>query len=360
MENVSIIIPTYNEAENIIPLIQEIESYIQPAKQVEIIVVDDNSPDDTYKIIQEYALAGNKSYIHTIKRTWNKGLSSAVIEGSSIAKFQNIAVMDGDGQHDPADLPNLFNKLVENELDLVIGSRFSSKKNTASLSQRRNRMSSITNSFLALVIRKSLTDPLSGFFILKSTLLKSNSKKLYKEGFKILFDVLMIERQLKVQETQINFRKRNTGASKLNLATGLSLVGQILENFTKRLFPASFFVFSFIGGFGVIVHLSLLHAALNLSASYLAANFVGTASALISNYFLNNYLTFNNIHKSIAERVVGLTRYALVNSLSLFANIGIAAQLYSENFSILFATFSGIFAGLVLNYLLSRNLVFKT
>ena len=360
MNGLSIIIPTLNEAENIISLIKEIESTIKKPQNFEIIVIDDNSPDNTCAIVKTYSLDENKSYIHAIKRTWNKGLSSALIEGSAMARFDHIAVMDGDGQHDPKDLNILFSELLRGQEDLIIGSRFYLKKNTGSLSKKRSFMSAIGNFFIRLVLKKELSDPLSGFFVIKAYLLKENSKKLYKEGFKILFDLLMINKNLKIKEIQINFRERNAGISKLNLSTGLSLIGQILENYTNRVFPSSFFVFSFIGAFGVIVHLSLLYLILALEVSYLQANFIGTMGALTSNYFLNNFLTFNNLHYTWYQRLKGLLRYAVVNSLSIFANIGIAAQLYSEEFSILISTFAGIFAGLILNYLLSKNLVFKS
>lgn len=359
MNNLSIIIPTYNEAENIVPLIKEIEIYIAEVENFEIIVVDDNSPDNTYKKIQTFIHEKNRANIHVIKRTWNKGLSSAIIEGSALAKFNYIAVMDGDGQHDPQDLNTMFKTLIASKKDLIIGSRFYSIKMVSSLSSKRNLLSRIGNFFIRLVIKKELSDPLSGFFVAKASVLKANPKELYKEGFKILFDVLMINKNLQIKEMQINFRKRNTGLSKLNLAMGLSLIGQVLENYTYRIFPSSFFVFSFIGTFGVLIHLCILYLILAMEVNYIQANFLGTIGALASNYFLNNLLTFNNFHKTWPERFNGLLRYAVANSLSIFANIGIAAQLYSENFSILFSTFTGIFAGLILNYLLSKNLVFK-
>ncbi len=359
MQNLSIIIPTYNEAESIIKLIKEIEAIMQESQRFEIIVIDDNSPDNTYGIIQKYILNQNKSFINVIKRTWNKGLSSAVIEGSALAKFNYIAVMDGDGQHDPNDLKLLFHEILKSNKDIAIGSRFYNSKSSSSLSKRRNLISMIGNFIISMILKKKLSDPLSGFFVVKSSILKNNSKKLYKEGFKILFDLLMINKNASVQEIQINFRERNAGSSKLNLSTGLSLIGQILENYTNRIFPSSFFVFSFIGSFGVLIHLSILYSMLAISMGYIQANLIGTIGALVSNYFFNNFFTFNNMHRTFIERSKGLCRYAVVNSLSIFANIGIAAQLYIEEFSILLSTAAGILAGIILNYLLSKNLVFK-
>ncbi len=359
MKKLSIVIPTFNEADNIIPLLKEIEAKMSPYGNIEIIVVDDNSADNTHGIIRSYINENDKYFIKVINRTWNKGLSSAVIEGSALANYDYVAVMDGDGQHDPNDLNELFNEMLLNKNDLIIGSRFFSHDQSTPLSKNRNALSKIGNFLIRKILKKDLTDPLSGFFIVKTRLITESSKKLYKEGFKILFDLLMINKDLTLSERQINFRERNHGASKLNFSVFLSLIGQILENYSSRIFPSSFFVFSFIGAFGVLIHLSVLYLLLMASLSYLISNFIGTICALTSNYFLNNFLTFNNIHKSWHERFIGLGRYSLVNSLSIFANIGIAAQLYNEKFSILFSTIIGILAGLVLNYLLSKNIVFK-
>ncbi len=294
MHSLSIIIPTFNEAESIINLLIEIESIMEESQAFEIIVVDDNSPDNTYEIIQNYILDNNKSFISAIKRTWSKGLSSAVIEGSALAKFSYIAVMDGDGQHDPNDLKMLFHEILKSNKDIAIGSRFLNSKNSDSLSKKRNLISIVGNYFSSLILKKKLSDPLSGFFVVKSSLLKNNSKKLYKEGFKILFDILMISKNASVLERQINFRERSAGTSKLNFSTVLSLIGQILENYTYRIFPSSFFVFSFIGSFGVLIHLSILYSMLGISMGYIHANFIGPIGALLSNSFLHNLFAFNH------------------------------------------------------------------
>ena len=151
MHSLSIIIPTFNEAESIINLLIEIESIMEESQAFEIIVVDDNSPDNTYEIIQNYILDNNKSFISAIKRTWSKGLSSAVIEGSALAKFSYIAVMDGDGQHDPNDLKMLFHEILKSDKDIAIGSRFLNSKNSDSLSKKRNLISIVGNSFSSLI-----------------------------------------------------------------------------------------------------------------------------------------------------------------------------------------------------------------
>ena len=148
MFEISVIIPTYNESENIIGLIDEVQSRLE-GYDYEIIVVDDNSPDGTHLKVKDYAK--NNSKVSCINRTWKKGLSSAVVEGVALSTKRYISVMDGDGQHDPEDLKRMIELAKAEDSDIVIGSRFLNEANTASLSANRNKLSkvgiSITNLF---------------------------------------------------------------------------------------------------------------------------------------------------------------------------------------------------------------------
>ena len=358
MNNISIIIPTFNESLNIIKIIDELRDVLN-GLDYEIIVVDDNSPDKTHKKIKEYSNNNNLQNILCINRTWNKGLSSAVVEGIALSKNENVCVMDGDGQHDPKNILQMLEILNINNCDLVIGSRFLDQNKIDSLSANRNKLSLIGIKICNLFIKNKVTDPLSGLFITKRNQIIMYSDKLYKDGFKILFDYLMLNNVIDVKEIQINFRKRNDGESKLNLSTFFSLIGQIVENRSLGLIPESFFVFSIVGSSGVLLQLTFLNLLLQITNNFFISNAIGIFIAMTSNYALNNLLTFHNIHKTLFARLKGLSRYYLANSLSIFANIGIATQLYSNEFSVLSSALVGILAGLILNYFLSRNLVFK-
>lgn len=358
MSDFSIVIPTYNEKENIINLIYEIQNELA-AFPYELIIVDDNSPDKTSEIVKTFVRENNKKNIICINRSWHKGLSSAVVEGMAASNSEFIIVMDGDGQHDPKDIFQLVKTQKDHELDLVIGSRFYSDNSNINLSNNRSYLSKLGIKLSKIFIGDKYSDPLTGFFLIRREILQSIQKEIYKDGFKILFDVLMLKRDLQSHEIQINFRARSAGDSKLNLSTLAHLIGQIVENLSFRLIPSTFFVFSVIGSLGVIIHLLTLYLFLSMGFAYILSNFLGSAFALISNYFLNNYLTFNNLHNTFVSRVFGLIKYSFFNSLSLVANIGVAAYLYLDNFSIAISTLLGITAGLLLNYFLSRNIVFK-
>ena len=124
---------------------------------------------------------------------------------------------------------------------------------------------------------------------------------LYKDGFKILFDLLMLDKTLKHKEIAIDFRDRISGDSKLNISTLFNLIGQIIENISRGLIPANFVVFSFVGTLGVFVHLLILSILLALGGPFILSNGLSTILAMSSNYLLNNYLTFHNLHRLISE-----------------------------------------------------------
>ena len=140
MFEVSVIIPTFNESQNILRVINEIENNLKNC-DYEIIVVDDNSPDGTADTVKKYTTSNSR--VSCIKRTWKKGLSSAVVEGYALSTKKHICVIDGDGQHDPKNLELFIEAFENNELDIVIGSRFLNKSKTHGLSTARNTLSNI-------------------------------------------------------------------------------------------------------------------------------------------------------------------------------------------------------------------------
>ena len=358
MSDFSIIIPTYNEKENILNLILEIWNQLTQLNY-DIIIVDDNSPDKTGEIVKAFIQGKNLQNIICIERSWQKGLSSAIVEGMAASNSPLIIVMDGDGQHDPKDIYKFVETQKNNDLDLVIGSRFYMEESDINLSRSRFALSRFGIRLSRPFIGNRFTDPLTGFFLIKRNILKNIQNKIYKDGFKILFDILMLKKDISSQEIQITFRKRLAGDSKLNISTLAHLMGQIVENLSHRIIPSTFFVFSFIGATGVFIHLLALYSFLGVGFDYIFSNFIGSILALTSNYLLNNYLTFNNLHKTLRSRISGLFKYSLFNSLSLMANIGVASFLYLDNFSVAISTLFGISAGLLLNYFLSKNIVFR-
>ena len=138
MSEVSIVIPTYNESENIVNVLNEIELKLA-GHNYEIIVVDDNSPDGTSELVKKRSIENRN--ILCIRRTWKKGLSSAVVEGVALSSKELICVMDGDGQHDPKDIIKMIEHKNAYDLDLVSGSRFLNLSSEIALSKNRKSLS---------------------------------------------------------------------------------------------------------------------------------------------------------------------------------------------------------------------------
>ncbi|MDC1127046.1 glycosyltransferase [Candidatus Pelagibacter sp.] len=213
---ISIIIPTLNEEKNIFKLYDAIKKKFK-CKKYEIIYVDDDSSDKTqYKILSLKKQKKNVKYIFRKE----KNLSTAFLDGVKISKGKYVVLMDADLQHSPSDINKLYNEITKNNLDIVIGSRFLKNSSNYSKSIKsivRLSLSKIFISLINLLFGLNVTDPLAGFFISKKKSLKNN-KHLYKKGFKILLDYLIVNRkELKTKDIPINVNKRLHGNSKLNL-----------------------------------------------------------------------------------------------------------------------------------------------
>ena len=212
---ISIIIPTLNEEKNIFKLYDEIEKKIK-CRSYEIIYVDDDSSDKTQNNI--LSLKKRKKNVKYLFRK-QKNLSTAFLDGIKISESKYVVLMDADLQHSPNDINILYNTIKKNDLDIVIGSRFLKNSSNYSGSIKSIIRLSLSKSFIFFInflFGLNVTDPLAGFFIAKKKSLK-NKKSLYKKGFKILLDFLIVnKKKLKVKDVPIKVNKRLYGNSKLN------------------------------------------------------------------------------------------------------------------------------------------------
>jgi len=208
--DVSIVIPTYNEKENIERMITKIEKILQKNKiNGEIIVIDDNSPDGTWKIVKK--LQKKYSNLKLIVRKKKLGLGSGVMEGFKIAKGDILGVLDCDFSHPPDKIP-LFIKAIREGYDIAIGSRYIAKGGIKGWSKKR-----IITSKIATLLAKpiaNVSDPMSGYFFIKKEVIKNFSLKF--KGFKILLEILAKGNYRKVAEIPYTFKERKRGKSKLN------------------------------------------------------------------------------------------------------------------------------------------------
>jgi len=215
---ISLVVPTYNEAENIESLCSLlVETLSKQNIDFEIIVVDDNSPDLTWKIAQ--AIAEKDKRISVIVRKNERGLATAVLAGWKNARGNILGVIDGDLQQPPQTVPLLLNELNKNPaIDIVIASR-NIKGAPASRRSAWRRFVSWTGAFMSTLIFPKLlgqaTDPMSGFFILRKEVI--SNKTLTPWGYKILLEVLVKGKYKEIAEVPYLFVERKRGGSKAGI-----------------------------------------------------------------------------------------------------------------------------------------------
>jgi len=211
MEKISLVVPTYNERENLPTLMEELRS-VQGDYELEIIIVDDSSPDGTGEVAEQ--LAGEYSHVKVIHRERKKGLASAVIEGFNCASEDILGAIDADLQHPPENIFKMLKK-IQNGADIVIASRYVKGGGIEGWSKGRKLISKVASLLPRAIFPKirNIRDPVSGFFLVKRAALEGAN--LNSIGFKILLEILAKGTYDKVVETPYVFRERRKGKSKL-------------------------------------------------------------------------------------------------------------------------------------------------
>ena len=209
----SVVLPTYNEAGNVAALIESIRGAMG-GTSIEIIVIDDGSPDGTSAVVRELAAADPR--VRLIERAGKQGLSSAVFAGADAANGRYVAVMDADLSHDPEELPDMLAKAIQG-YDVVIGSRFVRGSANQGQPLVRRAMSMLLNTGARLVLQLRPNDVLTGYVLCRRELLTTMPTRYSAGGFKWLIELLATQRGIRVHEWPIRFRNREQGSSKANL-----------------------------------------------------------------------------------------------------------------------------------------------
>jgi len=227
----SLILPTYNEAETIPVIVPQVSKALSGILH-EIIIVDDDSPDATWQ--QAEKLKDGYPMVSVIRRLGRRGLSSAVVEGFQAAKGDIVAVMDADGQHDPDVLPRMLEKIQAGS-DVVIGSRYSSGGSVGDWNIFRKLLSSSGTLLTRLALRRYVADPLSGFFMMRQSTVEPLLAHFHPEGFKILLDIIVrLPQHTTVDEIPFVFRTRIAGESKLNFGVHLAVLHTVIPLLIRR------------------------------------------------------------------------------------------------------------------------------
>jgi dolichol-phosphate mannosyltransferase len=348
----SIIVPTFNERDNIAGVISSVDQAL-PDICWEIIFVDDNSPDDTASLIRDIAQTDPR--VRCLHRFGRRGLSSACVEGIMSTASPVIAVMDADGQHDERQLRQMFEILSAAGTDIVVGSRYVKGGSVSDWSRSRLAMSLLATRVTNWLTGTTLSDPMSGFFMLRREAFLGALPRLSSIGFKILLDIFASSsRVLKCVEIPYQFRSRQAGVSKLDSMVLWEFLLLLIDKSVGRYIPTRLVSFVLVGGTGVFVHVSVLALLFRVfHAGFLPAQIAATSSAITSNFFLNNALTYRDQRLKGGRLLFGWVSFNLVCATGAMANVGIASWMFSNRTAWFLSGLAGIAVGVVWNYAMS-------
>src|SRR5579875_1714620 len=281
-----VVIPTLNERENINILLDRLRTTLEGVSY-EVIVVDDDSGDGTAAEVRR--LSRRQDGLHVLHRIGRRGLASACIEGMLATSATYIAVMDADLPHDESILPRMYERIVIGNHDIVVGSRNNEGGSMGEFSPWRVRLSRMGRKLSGVERHEHLTDPMSGFFIVRRSFFDRIAHRLTGVGFKILLDIILSSDEgVSIAEVPYHFRLRQHGHSKLDLIVGLEYGELLLDKLIGDYVSVRFALFSLVGTVGIVLHLMLLWGLLRFTKiTFLEAQSFSTAVVMISNYILN-------------------------------------------------------------------------
>lgn len=354
--DLAIVVPTFNERANVAALVARLDATLAHLRW-EVIFVDDDSPDGTADAVRD--LARRDARVRVIQRIGRRGLSTACIEGMCATAAPLVAVMDGDLQHDEAVLPAMVAALGDPAIDIAIGSRFVAGGGTGEWDRDRIAKSALATRLSRHILRTALTDPMSGFFMARTAIVRSLVPQLGGIGFKILLDLMTASpRPLAFVELPYTFRTRAAGESKLDHVVAMEYLIALYDRRVGRIVPVRFAMFSAIGALGAGVHMAVLSLVyVMLGASFLAGQIAATLVAMTFNFFLNNALTYRDRRLRGARALLdGWVAFCLVCSVGAVANVGVAAFLHDVRQGAWAASaLLGVLVGAVWNYALSSR-----
>ena len=372
---ISIIIPTYNESQNIVKILKSIKENLPTNIISQTIVVDDNSPDGTGKIVEEYLKDFKKIADHTIEiihRKAKDGLGSAILKGIQQASGDTIVVMDCDFSHPPQIIPKLIESIKKYQYDIAVASRYIKGGKIKGWSIKRKIMSK----FATLIAKKGLgidaKDPMSGFFAFKKNIL--NGLNIDAIGYKILLEILVKTKNVTIKEIPYTFQDREFGSSKLSIKTildyfksvlklyryGKSLEKQEKRSSVKFLYKAARFYTVGASGFIVNYLISFLFAGGISDMWYLHANVIGIIASITTNFMLNKAWTFGDRDFRIKKTLSQYGKFAIFSSLGALVQLGMVYLLVdSSQISYPLALILAVMTAAFGNFILNKKWTFK-
>lgn len=367
---ISVVIPTYNEAAVIEGTLRRASGALEAAGEpFELIVVDDSSTDGTAELADSLA---QRFAVRVLRRPGRLGLATAVVDGWKLARGNLLGVMDADLQHPPEVLGDLVRALRTPPADLAVASRYVSGGGTSDWSLARRLMSKSATHLAASVLPWTLgrvSDPMSGMFVVRATALEG--VRLDPTGYKILLEVLAKARYRALVEVPYVFDRRGAGSSKLGGRQSLQYLVHLarLARVTGQL--AAWIRYLAVGLSGATLNVCALYQAVErLRWPLLVAAPAAIELALLSNFFLNQSITFRRFHlaQACAEAIASgsgwgegarprapaltrLLRYEKVCAPGALLNAAVTLALAGYGVNLLKAAVAGVIAGGAWNFL---------
>ena len=355
----AVVIPVFNESANVAKMVELLDAALK-GRAWEAIFVDDDSPDGTADVAR--AIARTDPRVRVIQRLGRRGLSTACVEGICATAAPFAAVIDGDLQHDETLLPQMLDALTADPvLDVAIGSRFVAGGGTGDWDKDRVAKSEFATRIARSVLKADLADPMSGFFMIRTEVLRGLAPRLSAIGFKILLDVMTASpKPLKFKEFAYTFRTRQAGESKLDHVVAMEYLIALYDRMFGRAIPVRFAMFVGIGLLGLAVHMAVLATIfLGMGESFLIGTIIATGVAMTFNFFLNNALTYRDRRLTGAKALFdGWISFCMVCAVGAIANVGIAAFLHDvRDGAWALSAAAGVAVAAVWNYALSSRFV---
>ena len=371
---VSIIVPTYNESQNIVGILKSIRENIPKGIMAQTIVVDDNSPDGTGRIAEDYVRGIKKiaeNTVDIIHRKTKNGLSSAILNGIQNARGETIVVMDSDFSHPPQIIPKMIEALRQYQCDLVIASRYITGGSTRGWTAKRRLMSRAATVIAKRGLGVKTKDPMSGFFAFRRNAVKGLHFDAL--GYKLLLEILVKTKGIRIREIPYTFENRRLGSSKVDASVMADYFRAVWKLYKSERMGASgerrasvrfasklgrFFTVG-ASGFAVNYLVSMLFASGLADFWYIHANILGIIASISTNFMLNKVWTFEDRDFGRARTLSQYGRFSLFSSAGAAIQLGMVFWLvdsYGAEHSV--ALVAAVATAAFGNFVLNKRLTF--
>lgn len=329
----SIIVPTFNEAPNVAELVRRVTAAAEGI-DAEIIFVDD-STDDTPDVIREVAASASLPVRLMHRSSRAGGLGGAVVEGFALAEADACLVIDGDLQHPPEEIPLLYTRFAQGDVDVVIASRYVGGGTATGLADRTRVLVSKAATALTRAMfpgrLRGVTDPMTGFFLVDRRAI--DAATLRPRGFKILLEILA-RKSVRVAEVPFAFADRHAGESKASLRQGLHFLAQLTAlRFGKMS------LFAVIGGLGAVVNIAIVWGLTALGVDYIIAAVIAAEATIIGNFVLLERFVFHDMREAASGGWLRFAKSFTFNNAEALIRIPVMALLVeSWHISVVVAT----------------------